>query len=254
MKSLRLLPVVVFASLALLTFKTIGLVTSGGYVLVGTQSAVAAGGGHGAEEPVSIPSEPTLEDKAPTLTDGAPTMPLIAGEEPEAGAAAPDMAVDAASDQPISETERAILNRLAERRTELDGRESEYTTRLQLVEAAERKLAERAAALQAIEARINTLVQQQKSADEAQFKGLVSMYENMKPTEAAKIFDTLDMDVLLRVAKAINPRKMAPILAKMNANVAQMLTVKLAAVNPVTQPVTMASSGLDTDLPQIVGQ
>ena len=42
MKSVRLLPVVIFAALALLLFKGIGLVTSGGYVLTG--SATAAGG------------------------------------------------------------------------------------------------------------------------------------------------------------------------------------------------------------------
>ena len=122
------------------------------------------------------------------------------------------------------------------------------------MEAAERKLAERTAALQATEARINGLVDQQKSIDEAQFKSLVSMYENMKPADAAKIFDALDIDVLLRVAKAINPRKMAPIMAKMNPTVAQVLTVKLAAVNPVTQPTTMASTDLNAELPQIVGQ
>ncbi|MFD1945159.1 MotE family protein [Paradevosia shaoguanensis] len=289
MKSIRLLPVVVFASLALLAFKTIGLVTSGSYVLTGTSSAVAAGGG--AAEPASgetltIPPEPTLEDKAPTLSDGAPTMPLAApaaagghGEgapapatEGEHGAesaaapaaeeaiatGAPDMTAEAPAAQPegqqIGETERTILNRLAERRSELNGIEGELATRQQLVEAAERKLAERTAALQAIEARINGLVDQQKSIDEAQFKSLVSMYENMKPADAAKIFDALDIDVLLRVAKAINPRKMAPIMAKMNPTVAQVLTVKLAAVNPVTQPTTMASTDLNAELPQIVGQ
>lgn len=291
MKSIRLLPVVVFASLALLAFKTIGLVTSGSYVLTGTSSAVAAGGGAAEPAPgetLTIPPEPTLEDKAPTLSDGAPTMPLAApaaagghgegapapategehGAEPTAAEAppavdavatgAPDMTAEAPAAQPegqqIGETERTILNRLAERRSELNGIEGELATRQQLVEAAERKLAERTAALEAIEARINGLVDQQKSIDEAQFKSLVSMYENMKPADAAKIFDALDIDVLLRVAKAINPRKMAPIMAKMNPTVAQVLTVKLAAVNPVTQPTTMASTDLNAELPQIVGQ
>ena len=32
------------------------------------------------------------------------------------------------------------------------------------------------------------------------------MYENMKPRDAAKIFDRLDVDVLLQVASQINPR------------------------------------------------
>ena len=179
MKSIRLLPVVVFASLALLAFKTIGLVTSGSYVLTGTSSAVAAGGGAAEPAPgetLTIPPEPTLEDKAPTLSDGAPTMPLaapaaagghgegapapategehgaelVAAEAPPAvdavATGAPDMTAEAPAAQPegqqIGETERTILNRLAERRSELNGIEGELATRQQLVEAAERKLAE----------------------------------------------------------------------------------------------------------------
>ena len=44
MKSVRLLPVVIFAALALLLFKGIGLVTNGGYVLTGPMAVIAAGG------------------------------------------------------------------------------------------------------------------------------------------------------------------------------------------------------------------
>ena len=47
MKTPRLLPVVIAAATALLLFKGIGLVTTGGYVLTGTGSAIAAGGSGG---------------------------------------------------------------------------------------------------------------------------------------------------------------------------------------------------------------
>ena len=293
MRSIRLLPIVVFASLALLAFKTIGLVTTGSYVLTGTSEAAAAGSaeptaetGIAPEEPITIPPEPTLEDQAPTLSDGAPTLSLkpeaAAAEhgeaaehaetpEPVGEAAAPateapaqtshdaieqalDLNAEAApaTGQPVmSESERTLLRRLAERREELDSVQSELATRQQLVEAAEKRLAERTAALAAIEARIGAMVDQAAATDEAQFKSLVSMYENMKPADAAKIFNALEMDVLLRVAKVINPRKMAPIMAKMDPNVAQILTVRLAEANPVTQPTDVASVG--GDLPQIVG-
>lgn len=55
------------------------------------------------------------------------------------------------------------------------------------------------------------------------------MYENMKPKDAARIFDTLDMDILLSVVEQMRGRKMSPILAAMNPEVAQRLTVELAA-------------------------
>jgi flagellar motility protein MotE (MotC chaperone) len=63
----------------------------------------------------------------------------------------------------------------------------------------------------------------------AQFKKVVTMYENMKAKDAAKIFDGLDMTVLLDVAKEINPRRMSDILALMTPENAQRLTIELAA-------------------------
>lgn len=108
MKNIRLLPVVICAVAALLVFKTVGLVTNGGYVLAGVTMAQAAGGSGGAGaaeappgETITIPSEPTIEDATPTMGDTAPTMgeapaggdhdaPLEGGEAAAEGAAAGD--------------------------------------------------------------------------------------------------------------------------------------------------------------------
>ena len=54
------------------------------------------------------------------------------------------------------------------------------------------------------------------------------MYENMKPKDAAKIFDRLDIRVLIEVANQINPRRMSDILAQMSPEAAERLTVELA--------------------------
>lgn len=79
MRSIRLLPVVIFAAGALLAFKGLGLVTGGAYVLTGVGSTVAEEhGGEAAPESdgvtLSMPTEPTMTDSAPTLEDGAPTL------------------------------------------------------------------------------------------------------------------------------------------------------------------------------------
>jgi flagellar motility protein MotE (MotC chaperone) len=55
------------------------------------------------------------------------------------------------------------------------------------------------------------------------------MYENMKARDAAKIFDRLEMSVLLEVASQIKPRQMAEILAQMSPDMAERLTVELAS-------------------------
>ena len=60
------------------------------------------------------------------------------------------------------------------------------------------------------------------------FKGIVTMYENMKPKDAARIFDRLDLNILIEVSTAMNPRKMSAILAQMTPDTAERLTVELA--------------------------
>src|SRR6218665_2493687 len=284
------------AAIALLAFKGLGLVTNGGYVLLGTESVQAAGGGgdHGgaARETVAADSghtlqEPTLEDRSPTIGDATPTLPLkgegeaaghgaaastassdhgapaaadhgetahldetndrgICGEgtlpapalDPITAAAArngvasdeivasapcvPDPGVNAYGDAvPLmtdgngnlvpmtnaggSASAGALEERLTERRTELDTREQELDLRMGLVEAAEKRIEERTAMLEALETRINSLIDENKAAGDEQFAGVVSMYETMKPKEAAAIFDELDMPPLLRGARAVSP-------------------------------------------------
>jgi len=50
----------------------------------------------------------------------------------------------------------------------------------------------------------------------------------MKPKDAAKIFDRLEMPVLIEIAMQIAPRKMSDILGLMSAEAAEKLTVEMA--------------------------
>ena len=105
------------------------------------------------------------------------------------------------------------------------------------------------AELKATEARITVATEQKDEAQAARFKGLVTMYENMKPRDAAKIFDRLDIGVLLEVVSKIEPRKMADIMALMSPDAAQHLTVELASQAQEVKP-----SGDANALPKIQGQ
>lgn len=336
MKSVRLLPVVIFAALALLIFKSVGLMTQGGYVLTGASFAQEASSGHGGASggEASAGGGPTMEDTSPTLENSSPTLPAakeeaasghVAAPADEAAAAEGEPAAasgqsaeaapaegegaavenacapataegeaggDAAEAQPgkpaditglvpvdcvpredavpmmvdkatgtlvsvaeaagAEKSEKAVLESLSARRTELDTRETELAMRLALIEAAEKRVAERQAALETLQTQVAALVDEKKAAEEQQFKALVSMYETMKPKEAALIFNELDPKVLLRVAKAMNPRKMAPIMAKMLPEKAQRLTVGLADDDVPPEPTATAADM--QALPQIVGQ
>jgi flagellar motility protein MotE (MotC chaperone) len=148
-----------------------------------------------------------------------------------------------------SGAERAILERLQERRQELDTRARELDIRESLIKAAEKRMEGQLAELKATESRITVATQQKDEAMAARFKSLVTMYENMKPRDAAKIFDRLDIGVLLDVASKIEPRKMADILALMSPDAAQRLTVELAS-----QAQQVKQSSGPNDLPKIQGQ
>jgi len=175
----------------------------------------------------------------PPLTDALPQQLTPDGAQPLAAGG-------------TSLTEQALLERLSDRRTDLNSYEQELAMRASLVEAAEKRLEERQQTLQQIEGQIASLVEQRKQMEEGQFAGIVAMYETMKPKDAANIFNALDIEVLLRVAKMMSPRKMAPILAEMSTARAQELTVRLASAS--TDPLdSMAPADLAA-LPQIVGQ
>ncbi len=58
----------------------------------------------------------------------------------------------------------------------------------------------------------------------------------MKPKDAGRIFEELEMDVLLEVAEKMNKRRLAPILAKMDPKKARDVTEELFKLRSLPQP------------------
>jgi flagellar motility protein MotE (MotC chaperone) len=146
----------------------------------------------------------------------------------------------------VSSAERAILERLLERRQELDAKAREIELRETLLKAAEKNLESKLAAAKALDSRASG--QRKDDAEAARFKSLITMYETMKPKEAAKIFDRLDIKVLVDVAGQINPRRMSEIMAQMTPEVAERLTVEFASRSDTDK------SQKPADLPKIDGK
>ena len=96
------------------------------------------------------------------------------------------------------------------------------------MKAAESRIESRIQEVKATEARVTQANEAKIEADKDRFKGLVSMYESMKPKDAAKIFDRLEMSVLFAVASQMKPQKLSEVLAAMQTDNAQRLTVELA--------------------------
>lgn len=193
---LRLLPTVILCASLLLTLKLADLASGGSAISAAQASA----------------TEPVAEE-----VTSAQSAPVAAGEAP----------VEPATET-FSKSEVTVLESLSARREELDRRAKLLDTREQLLNAAEKRVEERIAELKDIEARINARIGVQDEQNENRLAGVVSMYETMKPKDAARIFERLDMGVLLEVAKRMEPRKLSAVLAQMDPVSAQDLTVELA--------------------------
>ena len=79
---------------------------------------------------------------------------------------------------------------------------------------------------------ISTKVSEElKELDQQEIKkvqSLAKIYSTMKPKEAARIFEGMDMPILLTVVARISERKLAPIIAVLSPDKARELTKKLA--------------------------
>jgi flagellar motility protein MotE (MotC chaperone) len=279
LRDVRLVPVVLVAIIALFALKALGLILDGGYLfeprddvevtgLIATNAAVAPSPVPAvtvaASQPAPKPSpqrswaQEMFNYPSATGAVGTPDVPKeeLAAAKPEGAPKKPVEPAPTPSGTPVqvepernvSPAERAILESLQKRRAELDQRAHELDVREDLLRAAEKRLEGRVMELKDLESRVDEAVQQKDQAEVARFKNVVAMYENMKAKDAAKIFDGLDLKVLLDVVKQINPRRMSDILGQMSPETAQRLTTELAARSSskdATQP---------ADLPKIQGR
>lgn len=244
MTRLRLLPIVVFAAMALLVLKTGGLIFHGGYLFAGAAEAQAQTARAG-----RIVPPPGRE-----ITGALPKE----GEEEDAAAAPRDPARAGRSIQPgvdVVGAKADILVRLAERRREIEARESELDMRENLLKAAEKRVEERISVLREIEERVVAIEKKREEESSAPLKGLITMYESMKAKDAARIFSQLKTDLLVDLAEQMNARKMAEILASMEDNAAERLTLAIAERGRFKAlPVEAAMPRLAGELPKIEGR
>lgn len=128
----------------------------------------------------------------------------------------------------MSDAEIEILQQLSKRRQKLDRREAKLNEKEQILKAAQKRLKEDVTRLESLKKEIQSLLIDYDSQEDKQVKRLVNIYSNMDAEDAARIFEDLDMKVLLKVIDRMNERRTAPILAEMQAAKAQALTLELA--------------------------
>lgn len=152
----------------------------------------------------------------------------------------PQMGCDAG--KTFSQTEIDVLQSLSKRREELDARAKELQMREDLIKAAEMKVDGKIGELKGLKDQLEKLLAEYKQMEDAEIKSLVKIYENMKPKDAAAIFEELDMATLLRVVERMKEAKAAPVLAAMTPERAKELTVRLAEHRKLPEQINAAGS------------
>jgi flagellar motility protein MotE (MotC chaperone) len=226
---LRLIDGVIIAAIAMLSLKAIGF-----FAAPRRAEPVPAAVSSAAAPSPDLPkfarvlaharSNYVPSDVAITGAVGEKEKEAVAAGAPSAAKKAPPDAVA----EPASTSERALLERLGERRDELQQRNREIDLRERLIEDAERKLEGRINELKGLEEKAEAAATKRGDTEAGALRNLVTMYEAMKPKDAAKIFDRLSHDVLVPVVLQMKPAKMAEVLAVMTPETAEKLTVALA--------------------------
>jgi flagellar motility protein MotE (MotC chaperone) len=268
--NLRLIPIVILAAAALFLLKVSGLVVDRGYALIASRTAQAQGMAMppvvGLDAP-SATAPTTTTTTSSTRGDRNPpsraqenlgypdtTGSVAAPKPPETppatkpASAKPEPGTLDLSKPAMTAGERAVLESLVQRRQELEARAREIEVRENLLKASEQRIEARLQELQDAEAKLNGTIKKRDETEIAKFKNLVTMYENMKAKDAAKVLERLELRILIEVVNLMNPRRMSDILAQMSPEAAEKLTIEIANRSGPDRPPAA------TELPKIEGK
>lgn len=155
----------------------------------------------------------------------------LADQAPAAGEKAEDKKADEANDDDDEEKNTPLYKQLSGRRAQLDKRAAELDSREALIRVAEERVDQKMKELETLRGQLQSLLGQANAAQQTQLENLVKIYETMKPKEAAKIFETLDMPILLGVVQRMKPARTAAVMAEMNPQKAKDITTALTRQN-----------------------
>lgn len=198
-------------------------------------------------QPELVPSEAQAQDAA----DDAKTVETAEGDaaaKPKDGADAKTVIKDSTTDKVLSQKPPAtspdvdpfapqfsdeelnVLQSLSKRRVQIDQRERDLDQREKLLQVAEKKVEQKVAELSTLKKQLEELLGKQQQAEVANIKQLVKIYENMKPKDAANIFNDMQGDVLLKIISTMSERKSALVLAEMDPLRARDISARIAAM------------------------
>jgi len=199
------------------------------------QAGAAAPAAPVAEKSAKASDAKPIDAKADAKTDAKPDAKPEAGAENKAEAGGDKKANPNVSDTPgdtvdhrFTPIELDLLQNLVRRREELDRWEKNIEIKESALNATEKRIDDKISQIEAMKKEVSNLLAQYNEKEDAKIRSLVKIYQDMKPKDAARIFDELDMPILLLVVDKMPEKTTAPILALMDPKKAKQITVQLA--------------------------
>ncbi|WP_409478238.1 MotE family protein [Pseudobdellovibrio sp. HCB154] len=152
------------------------------------------------------------------------------------GEAAPTVAAGAVSGSTTTsgtvraevEDDSDYIYKLSERKKVLDAREEELNKKAAEIEAQKAVIEKKLVELEEYRTKISTMLQDRIKSDDSKVETLVQVYTNMKPGQAAKIFETMDEDLVIDILSRMKKKSAAEILNLIKTEKAQAFAERYA--------------------------
>lgn len=158
----------------------------------------------------------------------APGASLAMAEDVEPAATSE---TDESPDESLGLANSALIDALQDRETALALREAQIADRMQALRVAEAEVADQLAALETAEQALRQTMAEVESASQTDLARLATVYENMKPREAAPLFAQMPPGFAAGFLGLMAPEAAAPIMAELPPDVAYSISVMLAGRN-----------------------
>jgi flagellar motility protein MotE (MotC chaperone) len=214
---LRLLPILIFSAALLLSVRIGGLwddltVEVGGVSVAEVKPAAGT-----TAKPAAKPmAKPAAKKPAEMAKEKTATSVTKTNRRPP-------------PERDVTEYDIRVLQDLVRRREILEKRERAIALREGLLKAAEKRVEQKISQLRQIQIAIKADLETSQKRRTARFNKLIKIYSNMKPKDAARVFDEMPLPILLDLVGGMKEGNSAPILAKMNSAKARQVTTGLAA-------------------------
>lgn len=222
----RLLPLTMFLAGLMLTVKAGEMVTGETSFWARVEIADSRAQQTDGEAPAEDDAE--AADEADEMA--ADDADAADGEAADEMAAVPEEELDPLLDAmpEFTRAELDVLQNLRARREALDRRAAELDMRESTLKAAEHNLESRLEDWKRLKGEVEELIARYEQAQDTELETLAAYYEKMKPKDAARVFDALELRYLVDIVSRMKAANVAEIIGNMDTLNAKALTMELA--------------------------